>query len=67
MSRNGHITRLEYDTDEGGAAVVLTVRLVQDTMWYAGTKANAADIPPEAADALREWLKSAPTMGEAQG
>lgn len=61
MSRKAEVRRLEYDTTDSGAEVTLTVVVLTAGAYYLGPRANVADIPPEAADALRRWLADAPT------
>ena len=59
-----HVTGMSYATDHDGEEVTLTVyRMSPIYTSFGGHEAKAADIPADMADALREWLKGAPTQG----
>ena len=62
---SAHVTRVELETSEVGIDVEVTIRRVAPHWHYGGPRANAADLPPDVADALRVWLADAPTA-EAQ-
>lgn len=55
------VSSIVLETSETGLDVAVGVRRVGSPWSYGGVRADARDLPPDIADALRAWLTDAPT------